>query len=109
MPKRILDVVAEDPEEEHVAEDVPPVRVHEHPGEYALVPGQCVESGREVARPVERAWVVAVAEHVDGHAWVLQLPEPDEEVRDDEPDSDVRRRPARDAVAEGKHRAAARV
>ena len=38
--ERVLDVVAEDPEEEHVEPDVLPARVHEHPGEDALVPGE---------------------------------------------------------------------
>jgi hypothetical protein len=104
MPERVLDVVAEDPEKQHVAEDVLPARVHEHAGEHALVPGQRVEPGREVARPVDRARVEAVAEHVR-----VQLPEPDEEVRDDQPHRDVRGRAAGDAVAEGKHRATAAV
>ena len=30
MPEAIFDVVAEDPEEEHVAEEVPPAAVQEH-------------------------------------------------------------------------------
>jgi hypothetical protein len=104
VPERVLDVVAEDPEEEHVAEDVRPAGVHEHPREDALVPGQGVEAGRKVAGPVERARVVAVAEHVDRHARPAQLPEPDEEVRNDQADRDVRGRATWDAVAQGKHR-----
>ena len=48
-------------------EDVLPARVHEHPGEDALVPRQRVddERHRHVARAADRARVVAVAEDVD--------------------------------------------
>jgi hypothetical protein len=37
VPERVLDVLAEDGEEEHVAEDVVPASVHEHRGE-PLIP-----------------------------------------------------------------------
>ena len=40
VPEGVLDVVAEDPEEEHVAGDVEPAGVQEHRREDALVPGQ---------------------------------------------------------------------
>ena len=36
VPHRVLDVVAEDPEKEHVPEQVAPARVHEHAGEHGL-------------------------------------------------------------------------
>ena len=72
LPERVLDVVAEDPEEEHVAEDVLPARVHEHRGEDALVPRQRMDRDRhrDVARALDRARVVAVLEdvHVDAGA-----------------------------------------
>ena len=38
VPERVLDVLAEDGEEEHVAEQVIPARVHEHRGEPADAP-----------------------------------------------------------------------
>ena len=106
--QRVLDVVPEDPEEEHVAEDVLPARVHEHPGEDALPPGQRVhrERRRHVARALESARVVAVAKHVDVDARLRQLPEPDESIRDDQPHCDDREAPGRDVVAERDHCAA---
>src|SRR5438094_7802328 len=63
--ERILDVVAEDPEEEHVAEDVEPACVHEHRRERALPPGQVMAEDvpadlDRTARPLDGAWVVAV-------------------------------------------------
>jgi hypothetical protein len=65
VPERVLDVVAEDPEEKHVAADVEPAPVHEHRREDALVPDHVVdERGRLDAGPVERARVVAVAKDV---------------------------------------------
>src|SRR5581483_5809902 len=109
MAERVLAVVAEDPEEQEVAEDVLPARVHEHPREHPLPPRQRVEAGRQPAGAVERARVVAVAEDVDVDARRLELPEPDEEAGDDQPDRDERRRPAGNAVAEREHRRSLRI
>src|SRR5205823_13214612 len=50
--ERVLDVVAEDPEEQHVPEDVEPAAVHEHARERAVVPGKRVPRGGENARPL---------------------------------------------------------
>ena len=104
--ERVFDVVPEDPEKEHVAEDVLPACVHEHPGEDALVPGQRMddEVDGHVARAADGARVVAVLEDVDVDARLRELPEPDDEVRDDDPDRDDRERLGRDVVAEWQHR-----
>jgi hypothetical protein len=89
----IFDVVPEDPEEQHVEPDVRPVRVHEHPREDPLVPGERMhdERHRDVAWPAERARVVAVANDVNVDARFRQLPEPDECVGDDQPGDDRKR------------------
>ena len=56
VPERVLDVLAEDGEEEHVAEDVAPAPVHEHRGEPAdrprLRPAAGVVDGAGVERGV---------------------------------------------------------
>src|SRR5206468_1930349 len=57
-PERILDVVAEDPEEEHVPEDVEPARMHEHRAEGALPGREVVGSGGPDARALDGAGVV---------------------------------------------------
>src|SRR5579864_3655555 len=105
---RVLDVVSEDPEEEHVPEDVLPARVHEHAGEDALVPRQGMEARRQVARPLYRARVEAVAGDVDVDAGARKLPEPDQEARDDQADGDVREASGGDVVLEWNHCRASR-
>src|SRR5207247_6343771 len=64
LPERVLDVVAEHPEEEHVEDDVLPATVHEHGGEGVLVPGDLSLQGRSETRAIDLARVVAVMDHV---------------------------------------------
>src|SRR5690242_4632360 len=101
--ERILNVVAEDPEEEHVSADVKPARVHEHRREDAVVPGEVI--GRHeawIARAGKRAGVVAVMQHLLVHAR-LPLPVPHGNVGGDQPDRDDREAPRRDVVLERYH------
>ena len=98
LAERVLDVVAEDPEEEHVAEQVHPAAVQEHRR----------ERGQEPALPDRRARALdlarVVAELVDRALQVGELVEdPDEHVRDDQRDRDERERPRRHVVAERQH------
>ena len=92
MPERVLDVLAEDRQEQHVAENVVPAAVHEHGREPAELPRQ-----RSVARGVHAARVERRV--VDGRAQVWHLVEdPHQEVRDDQRDVDVREPPRGNAV-----------
>ena len=79
--------------------------VHEHRGERALVPGQLVHRReRREARAAERARVVAVVEDL-ARRRRPPLPEPDDDVRHDQPHGDERERPRRDVVLERQHAA----
>ena len=105
--ERVLDVVPEDPEEEHVPAEVEPAPVHEHRGEDALEPGEVVHlGGRRDARALERTRVEAVAEHVEVDRRSGHLPEPDGAVHRDQPDGDDGEAPRRDVVLERKQLAA---
>ena len=77
--ERVLDVVAEDPEEEHVAEQVRPAAVHEHRREPVSSPA--VPHLRAGALDLARV----VGERGDGALQVGKLVEhPDEDVRRDQ-------------------------
>src|SRR5204862_7451030 len=96
--ERVLDVLAEDREEQHVAEDVVPAAVHEDRGQPAEAPGLGA-----VARAVDGARVERGVE--DRRAQVRQLVEdPHREVGREERDVDDREAPRRDAVGERDHR-----
>jgi len=92
MPVGVLDVLPEDDEEQHVAEDVIPAPVQEHRGEPADAPRlRCVTGGVDRARIEGRV--------VDRGAEVGELEEdPDTEVGDDQRNVDEREAAGRDAV-----------
>ena len=97
MAERVLDVLAEDREEEHVAEDVIPAAVQEHRGDPAVAPrlgalARAVD-GAGIERGVEDR-VVEVGQLVE---------EPDREVGDDDRDVDEGEAPRRNAIRERKH------
>jgi hypothetical protein len=97
VPVGVLDVLPEDGEEQHVAEDVIPAAVHEHRSDPAHTPGL-----RPVARVVDRAGVEGRV--VDGRVQVRQLVEdPDREVRHDQRDVHPREAPRTHAVRERNH------
>src|SRR5262245_4262242 len=92
VAERVLDVLPEHSEEEHVPEDVIPAPVHEHRGEPADLP----RFGR-VAGPVERARVERSVRH--RRVEVRQLvEEPDREVRRDDRDRHDREAAGRNPV-----------
>ncbi len=98
MPERVLDVLAEDREEEHVAEDVVPAAVHEHRGEPADPPRLGAPAGVVDGARVERRVV-------DGRFEVRQLVEdPDREVGRDQRDVDDREPSRVESVGERQHR-----
>ena len=62
MPHRVLDVVAEDPEKEHVPEHVAPARVQEHAREHRLdAEDRVVEEARRHEGPRSRLEPARVA------------------------------------------------
>src|SRR5690242_18896748 len=65
-PERVLDVLAEDREEPHVAEDVAPASVHEHRGEPAHRPRL-----RGVTGTVDAARIEGCVEHRRVEVWQL--------------------------------------
>ena len=94
---RVLDVLPEDREEEHVAEDMVPAPVEEHRGDPADAPGL-----RPVAGSVHRARIERRV--VDGRVQVRELVEdPHCEVGGDQPDVDDREALRRNSVRERKH------
>ena len=70
MPEAVLDVVAEDPQVEHVAAEVQPAAVHEHGG----------ENGRDVGSRIVREASGHERPLLDEPVAVLQLQEEDEHV-----------------------------
>ena len=103
LAERVLDVVAEDPQEEHVEADVRPAGVHEHRREDAPVPRDLRLERVADAGAVELAGVVAVVDDVGIDGCAGDLPEPHEHVDHDDPDCDDRERPRRDVVAKREH------
>ena len=94
VPEAVLDVVAEDPQVEHVAAEVQPAAVHEHGA----------ENGRDVGSRIVREAPGHECPFLDEPVAVLQLEQEDEHVDDDEDEGDVRRRaPHGIVVAERKH------
>jgi hypothetical protein len=93
----VLDVLAKDGQEEHVAEDVVPASVQEHRGDPADSPVLGA-----VAAVVDRAGIEGRMEH--GVAQVRQLVEqPDREVGDDDRNIDDREAPRSQPIGERKH------
>src|SRR5688572_23315567 len=101
-PERVLDVVPEDPEEEHVPQQVEPVRVQEH--------GR--EEGDERALAAGRARALHLAgperEVVEGGEEALAVAgslveDEDEDVRGDQGHGDDRKAPRREVVPEREH------
>ena len=97
MSKRVLDVLAEDREEQHVAEDVVPAAVQEHRGEPAQAPGL-----GGVAGALYRARVKGRVVHGRPEMWEL-VEDPDREVRNDQRDVDERKASRGDAIGQGDH------
>jgi hypothetical protein len=95
----VFDVVAEDPEEEHVAEQMLEARVHEHRAEGGDVPvlpddrTRVVHLARVVGELVHRS-----LRHRRDAAVLVQ--EVEEDVRDDQPDRHDREAGGRDVVLE---------
>src|SRR5437870_3557449 len=101
LAQSVLDVVPEDPKEEHVPEDVDPACVHEHRAEQRL--DELVVMARDPkARTVYLARVIAPVDHFLVYA-LAELPQPNEGVGDDDADRDDGRRPRRDVVLERQH------
>ena len=100
-PHRVLDVVAEDPEEEHVPDDVQPASVHEHRGQPRDVP-VVADGGPGRAGADDLARLVGVLD--DRAVEIGQLVEdPDREVDRDQRDRDDGERPRRDVVLDREH------
>jgi hypothetical protein len=97
----VLDVVAEDVEEEHVPEDVHPARVHEHRRERPFGPRHVVACRAET-RAADRAGIERVV--VDAPRARAELPEPDREVRRDQRVRDHGNPAGGDVVEERQHR-----
>jgi hypothetical protein len=93
----VLDVLAEDREEEHVPEDVVPAAMEEHRRDPADAPRL-----GGVAHAVDAAGIERRVE--DGGLEVRELVEqPDREVGDDNRHVDDRQAPCRDPVGEREH------
>ena len=117
MPETVFDVVAEDPQIEHVARHVDGIeRMHEHRGE-----DRHQRTGKVVdahARAAEAAWRRAELEHERPHGAGVadvagagagaerDLVEIDQRVEDDEDDGHHGHRSTRDVVAQRDHRTA---
>jgi hypothetical protein len=101
--ERVFDVVPEDPEEEHVAEQVAPAGVQEQRGEDRRRPvlsdlgAAVLDLARVVGEIVDRRREAGIS------ACVL-VEDEGEHVRGDEPDRDDREMPSGDVVPEGDHR-----
>ena len=94
VPEAVLDVVAEDPQVQHVAAEVQPAAVHEHGG----------ENGRDVGPRMVREAPRHEGPFVDELVAVLQLQEEDQHVDGNEDVGDVRRRaPQGVVIADRKH------
>jgi hypothetical protein len=92
MTQPVLDVLAEDRQEQHVAEDVVPAAVHEHGREPAERPRLGTATG-----PVERAGVERRVR--DRRVQLRELVhEPHRETRNDQRDGDVGESPRGDAI-----------
>ncbi len=94
MPEAVFDIVAEDPQVQHVAAEVQPTAMHEHGA----------ENGCDVGSRIFREASGHECPFLDEPVAVLQLEQEDEHVDDDEDEGDVRRRaPHGIVVAERKH------
>ena len=91
MPKAIFDVVTEYPEEQHVAEEVPPAGVQEHRRE-------CGEHGEP-----RRYNAVRVYELLERAARQRLFKKERETVEDDEDDGEKWKGPRRNDVAQRNH------
>ena len=96
-PKCVLDVLTEDRQEQHVAEDVIPAGVHEHGRDPADTPRYAQVAGAiDIARIKRRS--------VNRRIPIRQLVEQkDREVRDDQRDVDDREPAGRNAIGERDH------
>ena len=94
MAEAVLDVVAEDPQEHHVADEMEPAAMHEHgseDGERAL--GRLLREARWDERPV-----------LDEAVAARELDQEEQHVEDDQNERDDRcRAPLRVVVADGEH------
>src|SRR6478609_8024910 len=97
MAEGVLDVLAEDGEEEHVAEDVIPASVQEHRRDPTDSPGL-----RAVTTAVDRAGVKRRVEDRRLQVWEL-VEEPHREARHDDRDVDDREATRLESVGEREH------
>jgi len=91
----VLDVVAEDPEEEHVPKEVRPASMEEDARDESVVPRPSENPARYYSETVEREKEVVVSTH--------RLPDEDHEAGDDDTIIDHRSDPCRIIVPYWQH------
>ncbi len=102
MTHRVLDVVAEDPEKEHVPEQMAPARVHEHAGEHGLeAEDRIVEEARRHQGPHAG---LEPARPGGGAQGRRRLDDEESDVRSDQRVVDEREDARRETIADRKER-----